>query len=438
MHALIAGRLRACLLVAAATLAPCGAFADGARPAAGTERIVTIAPGAPNAVSVWNEIAVATSLVPPAVAGATASERAPGPDVATVQLAVYDAVMAIAGTHKPYAIRPQAPATGASMEAAAVEAAYRVLKALFPSRGDKYEGAYASSMAAVPDGESKTRGQAIGAEVAAGLLALRANDGREIALPPYVPGTGPGQFRGLNPILRNAPYTKPFATQSHAQFRAPGALALASRRYAEELAEVQAVASSSGSASRSAAQTETARFHTEPPGQFWPRNLRQFATASADLAVNARLAAMLWTAYQDAVGGCFESKYHHDFWRPSSAIQLAETDGNPTTHPEVAWTPHLPTPNHPEYPAAHSCASAAIAQTLRAFYGTPWVRFEFASTVAGTHPRRYQSVDELVDEIANARVWGGMHFRSSTADGARLGRSVADWVATRHFRPVGD
>jgi hypothetical protein len=200
-------------------LAPPGAFAQSVAPGPNQERGVTIVPGLP--VSVWNEVAVATALVPPSASGATPSERVAGPDVVTVQLAIYDAVMAIARTHKPFAIQPRTPATGASMDAAAIEAAYRVLKGIFPSRGDKYEAAYANGMAAVPDGDAKARGQAIGAEVAAGMLALRANDGRETVLPPYVPGTGPGQFRGVNPILRNAQYTRPFATESHAQFRAP-------------------------------------------------------------------------------------------------------------------------------------------------------------------------------------------------------------------------
>jgi hypothetical protein len=428
--------LCAFLLALAPALAPSGAIAQSGAPAPDAERAVTIVPGTPNVVSLWNEVAVATALMPPAASGATPSERFAGPDVVTVQLAIYDAVMAIARTHKPFAIQPTAPAAGASMDAAAIEAAYRVLKGLFPSRGDKYEAAYATGMAAVPDGDAKARGRAIGTEVAAGMLALRANDGRETALPPYVPGTGPGQFRGANPILRAAQHTKPFATESHAQFRAPGPPALGTKRYADDLAEVQSVAAAAGSG-RSAAQTEVARFHTEPPGPFWSRNLRQFATASADLAVNARLAAMLWTAYQDAVGGCFESKYHHNFWRPISAVQLAAGTGQ-GAQPDPAWTPHLPTPNHPEYPAAHSCVSAAVVETLQSFHGTRRLRFEFNSTVAGTVAHRYERTDDLVDEIGNARVWGGMHFRTSTTDGAKLGTSVARWIAARHFRPIGD
>jgi hypothetical protein len=436
MDRMATARLRAFLVALAPAFAPSGAIAQSAAPAPDAERAVTIVAGTPNVVSLWNEVAVATAQMPPAASGATPSERFAGPDVVTVQLAIYDAVMAIARTHKPFAIQPTQPAAGASMEAAAIEAGYRVLKGLFPSRGDKYEAAYAAGMAALPDGDAKARGRAIGTEVATGMLALRANDGRETALPPYVPGTGPGQFRGVSPILRAAQHTRPFATESHAQFRAPGPVALGTRRYADELAEVQSMAAAAGSG-RSAAQTAVARFHTEPPGPFWSRNLRQFATASADLAVNARLAAMLWTAYQDAVGGCFESKYHHNFWRPISAVQLADSIGH-GGQPDPAWTPHLPTPNHPEYPAAHSCVSAAVAETLQSFYGTRRVRFEFNSMVPGTGVHRYERTDDLVDEIANARVWGGMHFRTSTTDGAKLGASVARWIAARHFRPVGD
>jgi hypothetical protein len=276
---------------------------------------------------------------------------------------------------------------------------------------------------------------AIGAEVAAGMLALRANDGRATVLPPYVPGTLPGQFRGTNPINRIAPYIKPFATLSHSQFRAPGPTALDSDAYAADLNEVKAIASVN-SALRTPAQTELARFETENPNTYWDRNLRQFATASGDLAENARLAAMLWTSFQDAIGACFESKYHYNFWRPTSAIQLADTDGNPATEPDPTWTPHVPTPNHPEYPAAHGCGTGAMMEIVRTFYGTKKVSFTFTSSVSGTKPRSYSRTDDKIKEVLDARVWGGMHFRTSVEHGAELGKNVAKWVAKRHFQPV--
>jgi hypothetical protein len=254
-------------------------------------------------------------------------------------------------------------------------------------------------------------------------------------LAPYVPGTLPGQFRGTNPVNRIAPYIKPFATLSHSQFRAPGPNALTSDAYTADFNEVKAIGSTT-STTRTAAQTELARFETENPNTYWDRNLRQFVTSNASLADNARLAAMLWTAFQDAIGGCFESKYHYNFWRPFSAIQLADTDDNPSTAADPAWTPHVPTPNHPEYPAAHGCATGALMETVRTFYGTKKVRFAFASSVSGTGPRSYERTDDKIKEVLDARVWGGMHFRTSGEHGAELGKNVAKYIAKHHFQPV--
>jgi hypothetical protein len=428
-------------IVMALGLAACGgggddhASASRAQPLRANDPVVIGSYGS-NAVSIWNEIAFNTTLVPSSPTGATPSERVAGPDAVTVQLAVYDAVISIAGTHRPYAIKPSTPAAGASMDAAAIEAAYRVLKGLFPSRGDKYEAVYAAGIAALPDGDAKTRGMAIGAEVAAGMLALRANDGRETVLPPYVPGGLPGQFVPSNPNLvgRLNQYIKPFTTMSHAQFRAGPPPALDSTLYAADLNEVKAIASTT-STQRTAEQTEVARFFTEPPPPWQWRNRGRFATASPNLADNARVMAMLAVAGNDAIGACFESKYHYQYWRPTTAIRLADTDGNLATDVDTAWTPHVPTPNHPEYPAAHGCDDGATAEVIRSFYGTKKVHFGFDSTVTGT-THHYESTDDLVHDVRNGRVWGGMHFRNSTIVGSELGKDVAKWVAKNHFRPV--
>ena len=381
-----------------------------------------------NPVSAWNEIAFTT-------VGATPAANA---DLATVHLAMYDAVIAIARTHQPYAIRPITSTTGlgaVAMQAATIEAAYRVLVGLAPAGGASYETARTHGLAALADGDDKTRGTAIGAEVAAGMLALRANDGRSTVLAPYVPGTEPGQFLGVNPVLRILPSIRPFATQGHTQFRAPGPLALGSVAYASDFNETKTLAAAN-STQRTAIQTEVARFHTEPPGAFWARNLRQFATASPNLADNARLSAMIWTAYHDAVADCFESKYHYNFWRPTSAITLADTDGSDATAADATWTPVVPTPNHPEYPAAHGCASGAVMEVVRSFYGTEKLQFTFNSATASTLPHAFESTEDLVKEIMNARVWGGMHFRTSNQHGADLGKQVAQWVGNKHFQAV--
>ena len=422
---------------AIALIGACGGGGDTALEAEGQQALaassVTITSYGPNAVSIWNEIAFKTASVPASPAGATPEERVGGPDLTTVQLAVYDAVIAIAGTHKPYAITPTTPSAGASLDAAAIEAAYRVLKGLFPSRGDRYEAAYASGIGAIPDGDAKARGIAIGAEVAAGILALRANDGRETVLAPYVAGTLPGQFRGTNPVGRLNTSIKPFATLSHSQFRPAAPPAVDGAGYAADLNEVKAIAGTTSTV-RTAEQAEAARFFTEGPGTWNARNQRQFAMASPNLADNARLIAMLAIANSDAVTACFDAKYTYNFWRPTSAIRLADTDANPATDADSAWTPFVATPNHPEYPAAHACQDASTIETVRGFYGTKNVSFSFDSTVTGT-THHYQRTDDMVQDVKNGRVWGGMHFRHSTVVGAELGKDVANWIAKHHFQP---
>jgi hypothetical protein len=392
------------------------------------ERAVQVGAYGPNPVSVWDQVGHATANAAPSPNGATPEERRPGPDVATLHIAIYDAVIAIAGTHQPFAIKPKAPVQGASMEAAAHEAAYRVLKGLFPSRSATYQATYDSGMAAIAAGDAKTRGAAVGAEVAAGVLALRAHDGRSVALPPYVPGSGPGQFRGTNPINQIGPHLRPFAMHSAAQFRPARPPELTSARYARDLQEVREFAAANATR-RSAAQTEVARFYTEPPPPYWGRNLRRFASANANLADNARLMAMISVAYQDAIIGCFDAKYAYNFWRPTSAVHFA------AVQPDPGWAAFLPTPNHPEYPSAHACAHGALAQTLEAFYGTSRVGFEFDSTVTGTS-RRYARTSDILDEVNDARVWGGMHFRFSNEAGTELGRQAARWMLGRHFAPL--
>ena len=395
-------------------------------------RSVTIASTGANAVSTWSDIAAKT--INTASATSTTPEELRSNyavDMATVHLAMYDAVSAIDGRYKPYAVKPVSTAAGASIDAAVAAASHGVLRVLFPNRSAQYQAAYDSSVAAIAAGDARTRGLALGAEVAAGIVALRANDGRSVVLSTYVPGTAPGQFRGLNPVNRHVPSIKPFVLTSANQFRPAGPPALDSTAYATAFNEARSFGGATSTA-RSADQLEAARFHTEGPGVFWTRNLQRFATSTTDLAEAARVMAFLWVTHADATIACFEAKYTFQTWRPSSAIALADTDNNAATVADAAWTPVVPTPNHPEYPAAHSCASGAFGETLKQYYETSQVAFNFDSTVTTT-TRAYVTSSALPDEIESARVWGGMHFRFATQDGATLGAKVADWVAARHF-----
>ena len=415
------------LACAAALTGGCGGGDDDAAP-------VTVTVTGPNAVSQWDEIA-ATTINLPAAATGTPEEQRPtyAVDLATVHIAIYDAVMAIAGTHKPYAYTPASLSTGASQEAAVATATYRALLGLFPARSASYQGAYDSYLAALPAGTAKDQGVAVGASAAAAILAQRANDGRAVVLAPFVPGTAPGQFRGVNPVNRYMPYIKPFAVTSNAQFRAPGPPALTSATYASDVNETMALGSAT-STTRTAAQTEIARFYTEAPPVYWARNLRTFAMTNRSLAEHARLLALVWVVQADALNTCLESKYNFLFWRPSSAITLADTDGNAATTVDATWTPVVPTPNHPEYPAAHACGTAAAAATLQGYYGTPNVTFDLTSTVTAT-THNFTTTQAMVDEVQLGRIAGGMHFRNSTVDGAALGKNVAEWVLAHNFQP---
>jgi len=391
----------------------------------------------PNAVSLWSQVGAATVNLPAAATG-TPEERRPNYafDMATMHVAMYDAAVAITRNYAPL-LAPVADAPDLAslpVDAAIYAAAHGVLLGLFPNRAATYQPTYDAAVAALPPDTSTARAIALGAEVARRVLAARADDGRWTDVPAYVPGSAPGDFRGTNPIGLTNPFIRPFVMASASQFRADPPPSLTSDEYTGSFDEVKAWGSATSTV-RTAEQTEIARFHTEPPPLFWTRNLRRFASSQPTLVANARLMAMLYVNQADVSVGCFESKYHYNRWRPTSAIRLADTDGNPATSADPTWTPVVPTPNHPEYPAAHACVAATVAETLKQVYGTPQVSFAFDSSVTGqTHA--WGSVNDFTKEIADARVWGGMHFRFSTVQGDVLGTKLAKLVGREHFQAL--
>jgi hypothetical protein len=428
-------RQRGQLLSAAfvfALVAGCGGGSDEA-PAPVSVPFTNGAATTANPVAYWNRIAVDTINVPAAATG-TPEERRPygQADLASVHVAIYDAVNAIVGTHKPFAATLATDAAGASQPAAVAAAAYGVLKGLFPSRGAQYQAAYDSAVAEITDSAAKTRGLAVGAEVAAAILKLRADDGRWTPVS-YTPGTAPGEFRGANPVSLFAPYIRPFALKNVSQFRPPAPPALTSAQYATDLDEVMKLGGTN-STQRTADQLDAARAHSESPSTYPQRNYRAFAMDSQSIADNARLMAMLWVAMNDAILGCFEAKYFYKYWRPTSAITLADTDGNAATAVDATWTPVLPTPNHPEYPSAHLCQNGAGTAVLRSFFGTDQISFTWNSTVTNG-ARQYSSTEQLLSEITMARVAGGMHFRTANLEGRALGTNVGEYVVANYFQP---
>jgi len=357
-----------------------------------------------NAVSLWADRGAATINQPPSPAG-TPEERRPvyQLDMATLHLAIHRAVAA-------------APA--ASHEAAVHAAGLTVLKTLFPQRSATYQAAYDSALAALPAGAARDEGLRIGAEQAARVLAQRADDGRWAAFTPALPGTAPGAFRGTDPINQFLPKVRPFVLDSLAQVRSAPPPALDGAAYAADLAETRKRGGAGTPAS--AREDEDARFHTNPPPPYWTRNINRFARSQPTLADNARLMALLWVTQADVLSACFETKYHYGRWRPMSAIAAADP----------AWRPRVPTPNHPEYPAAHGCTTGAMAENLASYFGTRNVTFAFDSTVTNT-THEWATVDAAVEEVREARIVGGMHFRASNLAGEKLGVDVARIVARR-------
>lgn len=393
-QALRRGLVAAGCLVAALV----GCATDSQRPPV---RIVDL--GA-NAVSLWGERGAATINQPPSPTG-TPEERRPGGDLdmATLHLAIHRAVQA---------------APPGSQEAAVHAAGYSVLKALFPQRNASYQAAYDGALAALPAGPDRDAGLRIGAEQAARTVRQRADDGRWANVAPAVPGTTPGAFAGVNPILQTRPKVRPFVLDGVERYRSAPPPALDSAVWAADLEETRRRGGEGGPAS--AREVEDARFHTMPPPLYWARNFNRLARSQRTLADNARLMALLWVTQADAITACFDSKYHHYRWRPVSAIAPLDP----------AWKPRLPTPNHPEYPAAHGCATAGMAEALALHFGTREVAFAFDSTATDT-THEWPTVDAAIEEVREARIVGGMHFRHSNLAGEKIGAEVARVVARR-------
>jgi hypothetical protein len=233
------------------------------------------------------------------------------------------------------------------------------------------------------------------------------------------------------------PFVLPLVLEHASQFRPDGPPDLHSREYARDFDEVKSLTRPDRGL-RSEDKTAVAKFWTDHDIPQWNRNLLRLAEARGLTAIEtARMLAIAHVAGGDAMIGCFDAKYHYKSWRPFHAIPRAGTDGNPHTIPDPAWQPLPPltTPNHPEYPSAHACHSAAIAEALESFFGPGRLRFSIDSLVTG-ETRYYTRFSEVVDEVNNARVWAGFHFRYSQEDGSRLGRKVGRLVAKHFFQPV--
>jgi hypothetical protein len=365
-----------------------------------------------------------------------------------VHAAIYDAALAIEGGYEPYAIALTAPPNTSSAAAIATAAHHTLIGlqpalGLIPAQQAILDTDYANYLALIPDGAAKTNGIALGQQVAAAVVALRANDGRDANptladLNPPPPGPGiwvqdPGN--PLPPVLGlRLPGITPLALESASQFRPDGPNALTSEEYAEDFNQVKLLGRVDSTA-RTPAQTTQALFWTDHDLRVWNDGMLRLAVdRRLDLVQTARMLAMAHVAGGDAMIAGFEAKYHYWFWRPFTAIPEADTDGNPDTEPDPTWQPLRTTPNHPEYPAAHCFHSSAVATALATFFGKDKVPFSLDSRVTGTN-HEYGGFRDAVRDVELARTLAGFHFRNSCLEGAHLGRRVARYVTEHYFEP---
>jgi hypothetical protein len=387
-----------------------------------------------DAVLDWNAIMV--SLV------ATQQPFAQARFAAITHLAVFEAVNAITVEYKAYAVTNPAP-SGASPEAAAIAAAHTVLKYYFPGNATALDAARVSSLAVIADGPAKTSGITIGELAAARVIAARENDG---SAPPasYMPGLpNPGEWQltpsctsgaGLFLQWRNL---KPFGLRSADQFRLDAPPALDSARYARDYNEVKAVGGIN-SAFRTQDRTDVARFYANvSPTAVWNPVARQLSIShGASLSESARAFALLNMAISDGAVATFDTKYTYNFWRPETAIRSGDSDGNRMTDPDPAFAPFISTPCFPGYPSAHGTLSNAAREVLESLYGTRRHSIILSNAAVPGIALKYSKLKEITDDISDARVYGGIHFRFDQDAGGDLGRLVGEYVYKHNLGPA--
>ena len=388
--------------------------------------------GAGGAVMEWNQIAATRTLnATPALAPVQQTRI-----MAIVQVSVHDAVSGITGEYETYSSPGTAPAN-ASPVAAAIAAAHHALRALFPDHAGTLDASYTTSLS-THGVSTMDPGLDFGRSVAAGILQRRANDRASAAQFDYtVPGAGaPGvwtRLGGAAALLPGWGAVTPFVIRSGSQFRPDGPPALDSEQYAKDYNEILEIGSVS-STLRSAEQTGIANFWRASPTAIWNGVLTQaLAVRNLDLASTARVFALMYLASADSSIACWDAKYHYNFWRPFPAIVNGDLDGNPATAGDGTWRPLLATPPHPEYPSGHTSNSSAMVTVLRQVLGDdPGVQLQL--TFFGA-TRQWQTFEEAMNEVIEARIYSGIHFRTADDVGAKLGRQVAHFVMTHALRP---
>ena len=392
---------------------------------------IAVFPAAADEVTDWDAIMFQTALVAPATSPLVMNRNA-----AIVQSSVFDALNGIERRYTPIHVQPAAP-PGASRRAAVVQAAYVALAHLYPAQQSTLDLQREASLdaiasdAAAENSESIALGVAWGQTVADQIWAWRLTDGITPPPPPFLGGTDPGEWRPTPPAFLPGAgpqfaYMTPWVMLSPSQFRPAGPPALDSTQYAADLTETRVMGSIS-STSRSADQTLAARFWNASTAAYYWHNIALSLAAERHftLSENSHLLALVSLAMGDAVIACWEAKYHYVFWRPVTAIRMSD----PT------WTPLLITPAFPEYPSGHSTVSGAAAAVLVDSFGET-SSFSVGSDVMMGVVRSFTSFTAATDEVKDARVFAGIHFRTACNDGNATGRAVGSYVLQHALLPL--
>jgi hypothetical protein len=390
----------------------------------------------------WNAIAVNTAV---------ANKQNPFAQAryaAIVQLAVFEAVNSITGEYQPYLGTITAP-PGASPEAAAIEAAYQVLSTYFPASQAALYADRTNSLVSITDGQPKIDGIATGDAAAAALIALRANDGSS---PPQfkVPGSNvPGQWQATSscPIVNGVAVGVAFQWQNITPFGIPSAgeflldppPALTSREYAKAYNEVMTVGSLN-STERPQDRANVALFYAaSSPTQVFNQALQQVAQERwHSLSENARALAVVNMAMNDSLVASFLNKYHYNFWRPETAIHAADIDSNPKTQADPSFVPFVATPCFPSYPSNHGSAANGAAVILKHIYGEGGHFMTLSNPAVPDIVLQYTTFKQITDDISDARVYGGIHFRTDQIAGERLGKAIGKAVYKHNLRRMHD
>lgn len=388
----------------------------------------------------WNEIAINTAIANGQSPYGTARYTA------IAQLAVFEAVNAITSDYRPY-LDSTVASPGGSAEAAAIQAAYRVLSTYFPANASMLDTARTNSLALIADGPAKSKGIATGDAAAYAMIALRANDGSS---PPQfkTPGSpAPGEWLAtpscpiVNGIAVGAFFqwqnVTPFGIADAKKFLLDPPPALKSREYAKAYNEVMSVGGVN-STERPQDRADVVRFFasSSPPFVF-NMAARQVAQQQwRSLSENARALALINMAISDSLVASFFNKYHYNFWRPETAIRAGDTDGNRKTDPDPAFVPFIVAPCFPSYPSNHGSGSSGGAAVLRRLYGEAGHSITLSNPAVPGIVLQYTSFRQITDDISDARVYGGIHFRFDQTAAARLGRAVGREVYKKNLRPV--